>query len=303
MLRINMSKQKILKHKASKKLLLPIISSLFALGFTHSALAKVELKLDGDILQGSMVVGKTTPNSKVFFDDDPLKVSRHGLFTFGFSRDDESNHKLLIVNENNEKLVQYLKPKSRTYNVQRIEGIDKKIMSPSKEALAQIKSDGIKIRAARAIASDNIDFAHGFKAPATGRITGVYGSQRIYNGVPKNPHYGLDYAGPKGTSVFAPAAGVITLWEPAMFYSGGTLVIDHGHGITSTFLHLSDSKVQVGDRVLQGQDVAMIGSTGRSTGPHLDWRINWHNVRLDPALVLNLKNMKTFKQKKQQSAE
>ncbi|WNC66779.1 M23 family metallopeptidase [Thalassotalea nanhaiensis] len=280
-----------------------VVSGLLLACLSQSIQAKVSLELDGEITQGGLVVGKTSPGNEVYYDKDPLKVSRHGLFTLGFSRDDDQTHELKIIKSDGQKLVQYLTPTKRKYNVQSIEGIDKKIMEPSAEALKQIAKDSIQIRAARAISSDNIDFAHGFKAPATGRITGVYGSQRIYNGVPKNPHYGLDYAGPKGTAVKSPAAGVITLWAPNMFYSGGTLIIDHGHGITSTFLHLSASKVDVGDKVLQGQPIAEIGSTGRSTGPHLDWRVNWHNVRLDPALALTLPNSHTFKPKKTKAAE
>ncbi|WNC70508.1 M23 family metallopeptidase [Thalassotalea psychrophila] len=280
-----------------------VVTGLLFVCLSQSVQAKVLLELDGDITQGGLVVGSTNPGNAVYLDKDPLKVSRHGLFTLGFSRDDDKTHELKIVKTDGEKLLQYLTPTKRKYNVQSIEGIDKKIMEPSAEALKQIAKDSIQIRAARAISSDNIDFAHGFKAPATGRITGVYGSQRIYNGVPKNPHYGLDYAGPKGTAVKSPAAGIITLWSPNMFYSGGTLIIDHGHGITSTFLHLSASKVEVGDKVLQGQPIAEIGSTGRSTGPHLDWRVNWHNVRLDPALALTLPNSHTFKAKKTKAAE
>ncbi|WP_228445393.1 M23 family metallopeptidase [Thalassotalea sp. HSM 43] len=280
-----------------------IVASVLSLAFAGSVAAKVDLRLEGDIIQGGLIVGQTSEGNQVFIDNDPLKVSRHGLFAFGFSRDDSKTHELKVVAADGEEYKQYLTPKKREYNIQKIEGIDKKIMEPSADALKRIKQDGIKIRAARAIASDNIDFAHGFKAPATGQITGVYGSQRIYNGVPKNPHYGLDYAGPKGTAVQAPAAGIVTLWVPDMFYSGGTLVIDHGHGITSTFLHLSASKVDIGDRVKQGQDVAEIGSTGRSTGPHLDWRVNWHNVRLDPALALKIPNFETFKAKSEETTE
>lgn len=280
-----------------------LVSGLLLVCLSQTVQAKVLLELDGEIKQGGLVVGITSPGNEVYFDKDPLKVSRHGLFTLGFSRDDEQTHELKIVKTDGNKLVQYLTPSKRKYNVQSIEGIDKKIMQPSAKALKQITKDSIQIRAARAISSDNIDFAHGFKAPHSGRITGVYGSQRIYNGVPKNPHYGLDYAGPKGTAVNSPAAGIITLWSPNMFYSGGTLIIDHGHGITSTFLHLSASRVEVGDKVLQGQAIAEIGSTGRSTGPHLDWRVNWHNVRLDPALALTLPNSHTFKTKKTKAVE
>lgn len=279
----------------NKKTITNILATISLLALSNVSYAKVDFKLEGEVIQGSLLVGQTTPGSHVYYDEAPLKLSRHGYFTFGFSRDDVETHKLYIKTKTGEQLTQYLTPKTREYNIQKVEGIDKKIMQPSPEALERIGQDSIQIRAARAVASDNIDFAHGFKAPAKGRITGVYGSQRFYNGVPKNPHFGLDYAGPEGTLVKAPAAGIVTLWVPDMFYSGGTLIIDHGHGITSTFLHLSGSKVKVGERVKQGQNVAMIGTTGRSTGPHLDWRVNWHNVRLDPAFALKLPNFHTYK--------
>ncbi len=258
------------------------------------AFAKIDLDLSGEVIQGSLIVGRTNANNNVLLNGESLKVSNHGYFVFGFSRDETKEHTLKISNNAGETLTKSLTPAVREYNIQRVEGISKKIMNPDPKAIERSRKDSKKIKAVRAITSDQIDFAHGFKAPAKGRITGVYGSQRVYNGVPKNPHFGLDYAGPKGTPVVAPAAGTVTLWVPDMFYSGGTLVIDHGHGVTSTFLHLSASNVDVGDKVLQGQEVAKIGSTGRSTGPHLDWRINWHQMRLDPALVLKLKNFHTF---------
>ncbi|TKB44905.1 M23 family metallopeptidase [Thalassotalea mangrovi] len=251
------------------------------------------LELQGEVTQGSLMVGKTQPGNQVYLDDRALKVSRHGLFTFGFSRDDDTNYQLKIKSED-EQLIKSLKPAKREYNIQRVNGIAKKIMNPDPKDIERARQDSKQIGKVRSVAADNIDFAHGFIAPSKGRITGVYGSQRVYNGKPGNPHYGLDYAGKTGTVIQAPAAGVVTLWVPDMFYSGGTLVIDHGHGVTSTFLHLSGSLVKEGDNVLQGQKIAKIGSTGRSTGPHLDWRVNWFNVKLDPALVLTLPNMQTF---------
>ena len=164
-----------------------------------------------------------------------------------------------------------------------------KIMNPNKKAISRVGEDNKKIRAARKTDSDLTAFAQGFISPIDGIITGVYGSQRYYNGVPKTPHYGLDYAGDKGDPVKAPADGVVLMYVSDMFYSGGTMIIDHGHGVTSTFLHLSGSYVKEGDKVSQGQVVAAVGASGRATGPHLDWRINWFSMRLDPALVLKLK--------------
>lgn len=261
---------------------------------SYQSLAEIKLELRGELTQGSLIVGKTDKNNTVLLNDKALKVSPHGYFVFGFSRDETSPHNLVIQNLAGEIVQEKLTPTVREYKIQRVEGISKKIMNPNPKAVERSRKDSKQIKAVRAVSSDRIDFAHGFKAPAKGRITGVYGSQRVYNGVPKNPHFGLDYAGPTGTQVLSPAAGEVTLWVPDMFYSGGTLVIDHGHGVTSTFLHLSASDVKVGDKVIQGQAIAKIGSTGRSTGPHLDWRINWHNVRLDPALALKLENYKTF---------
>ena len=173
--------------------------------------------------------------------------------------------------------------------MQRIEGIKKSIMQPNPKAIARSQQDSKQIKIARKISSDITSFANGFIPPIKGKITGVYGSQRIYNGVPKRPHFGLDYAGNIGDPVKAPASGKILLWVPDMFYSGGTLIIDHGHGVSSTMLHLSKSYVKKGDIVNQGDVIAAVGNSGRVTGPHLDWRINWFDVKIDPALVLKIK--------------
>jgi murein DD-endopeptidase MepM/ murein hydrolase activator NlpD len=161
-------------------------------------------------------------------------------------------------------------------------------MNPDPKDQKRAKEDSIAIGKVSKVSSELTAFSNGFIAPRNARLTGVYGSQRFYNGEPKNPHYGVDYAGKIGAEVKAPADGKILLWVPDMFYSGGTMVIDHGHGITSNFLHLSDSLVNVGDMVKQGQVVAKVGNSGRVTGPHLDWRMNWHNVRFDPQLAMKI---------------
>ena len=159
-------------------------------------------------------------------------------------------------------------------------------VEPPPEQLQRIRSDSAVVREARRSVTAKTDFLSGFIKPLEGPITGVYGSQRVYNGVPKSPHYGLDYAAPTGTIVNAPASGLVRLAHPDLFYSGGTLIIDHGHGLTSSFLHLSDILVSEGSVVQRGDAIAKVGATGRATGPHLDWRMNWRNVRIDPALVL-----------------
>jgi len=252
--------------------------------FIQSAFA--EIRLSGEIKQGALVIGKTAKNNIVTFDDKVLPLSKNGDYVFGFGRDDDKNHHLLITYPNGKTEKKTLTPAKREYKIQRIEGISKKIMNPNAKANTRAKQDGIQVRTARKTLSDKTDFSQGFIAPIKGTITGVYGSQRVFNGVPKRPHFGLDYAGKTGDPVKAPAAGKIVLFVPDMFYSGGTMIIDHGHGITSSFLHLSKSYVKTGDEVTKGQVVAAVGASGRATGPHLDWRINWFNIRLDPALAL-----------------
>ena len=246
----------------------------------------------GEIQQGGLVVGKTLPNNTVTLNGKSISVSDQGDYTFGFSRDDVTNYKLVITAVNGDRVEKTITPAKREYKIQRIEGIKKSIMQPNPKAVTRSRQDSKQVKAARTIASDLTFFAQGFIAPIEGTITGVYGSQRVYNGVPKNPHFGLDYAGDIGDPVKAPAAGKVLLWVPDMFYSGGTMIIDHGQGVSSTFLHLSNSYVKQGDNVKQGQVVAAVGNSGRVTGPHLDWRINWFGVKIDPALVLKLVPLK-----------
>lgn len=257
-----------------------------------SAFASAEEKLTEQFFQGALIVGKTAPENKVLLNGKALKVSKNGDYALGFSRDEKNNSELIIIKPDGTQENRLLKPLKREYNIQKVTGISKKIMNPNKKAVTRVGEDNKKIRAARKIDSNLTAFAEGFIAPIDGIITGVYGSQRYYNGVPKTPHYGLDYAGKTGDPVKSPADGTVLMYVPDMFYSGGTMIIDHGHGVSSTFLHLSDSYVKVGDKVSKGELVAAVGSSGRATGPHLDWRINWFNMRLDPALVLKLKPLK-----------
>jgi murein DD-endopeptidase MepM/ murein hydrolase activator NlpD len=267
----------------SKKQLVALMLVLIMPTFSFASIV-----LSGDIKQGALLIGKTSPNSVVTFDGKPLKVSKQGDYVFGFNRDDIKNHQLVVVDPKGVTHHKTLTPAKREYKIQRVEGIKRAIMKPDPKAVARAQKDSKQVKQARKISSNYTAFATGFIKPINGTVTGVYGSQRFYNGKPGSPHYGLDYAGKTGDPVKTPADGKVLLWEPSMFYSGGTMIIDHGHGVSSTFLHLSASKVKVGDTVKQGEVVASVGASGRATGPHLDWRINWHNVRIDPALVLNL---------------
>lgn len=268
-----------------------LVSTCF---FSLKAIAanQINVELSGEVKQGGYILGKTDANNTVELDGKDLALSNNGDFVFGFSRDDKTSHTLLIKSPDGQVFTETLTPETRQYNIQRVEGIAKKIMKPNPVAVARAKKDSGQVKAARANFTENIAFANGFIAPIKGTITGVYGSQRFYNGVPKSPHYGLDYAGKTGDPVKAPADGTVVLYVPDMFYSGGTMIIDHGFGVTSSFLHLSDSYVKVGDKVRQSDVVAAIGSSGRATGPHLDWRINWFQMRLDPMLVLKTNPIK-----------
>ncbi len=242
--------------------------------------------LEGKMAQGALVRGTTEPGSEISLDGKPLRVNKAGQFAFGFERDATPEHQLAIryPDGNTEELS--LKVIAQDYRISRLTGISKKIMEPNPDDVARAKKDSQMVREARDTDSDLDAFAGKFIWPVTGRISGVYGSQRVYNGVAGNPHYGVDVARPTGTVVVAPADGVITLAVPDMFYSGGTMIIDHGLGVSSSFLHLSKLYVTPGTKVKQGQKVAEIGATGRVTGPHLDWRLNWYQMRLDPQTVV-----------------
>lgn len=238
--------------------------------------------------QGVFTWAKVAPGSEVALDGEALDVLESGWFLLGFSRDAKEKALLEITGETNCR--QALTIASRDYRISRVEGVPKRTVTPSKEHLNRIARERKLVRAAKAKRYDRPEFMqaviHGLSWPLTGRISGVYGSQRVYNGVPGNPHYGVDVARPTGTAVKAPGPGVITLAEPDLFYSGGTVILDHGYGLSSSFLHLSKVLVQVGQEVKAGDVIGEVGATGRATGPHLDWRMSWRNRRVDPQLLV-----------------
>jgi murein DD-endopeptidase MepM/ murein hydrolase activator NlpD len=244
------------------------------------------LELKGEMTQGSLIRGQVAVGHQVWLNEKPLKVSAGGYFAFGFGRDAKLTQQLKWLDNKGVQHVHRLKLLPRTYNIQKIEGIPSKYVSPPKQVSARIQLDNQQVAKARTLDDERTDFYSDFIWPAAGPISGVYGSQRVFNGTPKRPHFGVDVASPIGTPVYAPANGIVTLFVPDMYYSGGTMIIDHGHGVSSTFLHLSKGHVEAGSAVIQGDLVAEIGATGRATGPHLDWRINWFKERLDPALLV-----------------
>ncbi|WP_299082902.1 M23 family metallopeptidase [uncultured Paraglaciecola sp.] len=245
-----------------------------------------ELQLKGELTQGSLMRGQVPVGFQVWLNEQPLKISAEGYFVFGFGRDARLTQQLKWVDNQGVTHSKPMELKARSYKIQKIEGVASKYVSPPKKVTERIRQDNLQVAKARTLNDNRSDFYGDFIWPAAGPISGVYGSQRVFNGTPKRPHFGVDVAAPTGTAVHAPANGIVTLFVPDMYYSGGTMIIDHGHGVSSTFLHLSKGHVAAGTKVKQGDLVAEIGATGRATGPHLDWRINWFKQRLDPALLV-----------------
>jgi murein DD-endopeptidase MepM/ murein hydrolase activator NlpD len=272
----------ILKKNKVKKFFLII----FIFFVTNSAFA---LQLNGRFYQGNLIIGKTEPKSKVFIDKKEIQVSKKGFFAFGLNKD-RKNDILIEVIFNGKKQELTKKILKKKYKIQKINGLPKKQVTPPQEVYQRIKDDNKLIVKARSINSNLEFFSNKFNVPLENSIiTGVYGSQRILNGIPKSHHYGLDFAANEGTNILAMLDGVVTLSEKDLYYTGGTVVFDHGHGVSTLYMHMKDIYVKKGQNIKQGDVIGTVGKTGRSTGPHLDIRLNWFDVKLDPASVLNIK--------------
>lgn len=243
------------------------------------------VSFEGDFVQGGLVLGTAPQGAKVYLDGVELRVGAEGRFVMGFGRDHPGDALLWVICPDGSDETLPLQVAVRSYDVQRIDGLPPKYVEPPAEVLERIRVENERIAVARRLDTPEGFFESGFVWPAAGRITGVYGSQRILNGEPKRPHFGVDIAAPLGTAVYAPAGGIVRLAEEDLYYTGGTIILDHGFGLSSAFLHLQRLKVSPGDRVEQGEIIATVGASGRATGPHLDWRVNWFEERLDPALL------------------
>ena len=263
-----------------------ILISLIFLLITTSSFA---VTFEGKFIQGSFILGKTEPGSEVFIDKEKVKVTSDGYFVFGLSRDRKYDVVITLSKDGNkQKIVK--KVQKRKYNIQRIDGLEEEKVTPPEEVYERIKKENKLIAKARAIDSDLDFFKDKFIVPVEDAIiTGVYGSQRILNDKPKWPHYGLDFAQDEGTLVKAMISGTVTLAEPDLYYSGGTLIFDHGHGISTLYMHMHEIFVEKGQKINQGDIIGTVGSTGRATGAHLDVRLNWFQTRLDPKTALNIK--------------
>ena len=262
-----------------------IITRLFFLIILLAPSQSNAVEFKGKFLQGHYIIGVTDPSAKIIVDKKSVKVSQDGYFVFGIDRDRKFDVTITkIIDGKKEKIIK--KVLKRKYNIQRIDGLEESKVTPPESVYKRIREENNKIGEARAINSDLPFFKNQFIMPVEGIISGVYGSQRILNGKPKWPHYGIDIAAKKGTKIKSSGTGIVTMAEDDLYYTGGTVIMDHGHGISTIYSHLESLNVKVGDEILQGDIIGTVGSTGRSTGPHLDFRINWFQTRLDPMSVL-----------------
>ncbi len=263
-----------------------IIFKLFFFIFFFQTLNLEAIEFKGKFLQGHYIIGVTDPSAKIIIDKKKVKVSKDGFFVFGLDRDRKFD--VTITKDLNGKKETIVKKiLKRKYNIQRINGLPESKVTPPETVYKRIKEENNKIGQARSINSNLPFFKNQFIMPVEGIISGIYGSQRILNGKPKWPHYGIDIAAKRGTMIKSSGSGTVTMAEDDLYYTGGTIIMDHGHGISTIYSHLENVLVSVGDKINQGDIIGTVGSTGRSTGPHLDFRINWFQTRLDPMSVLN----------------
>jgi hypothetical protein len=246
-------------------------------------------RLPASASQGAMVIGNTHPAAIVEYAGRTLRVTPYGSFVFGIGRDATDEVVVRIKQPATGWIEHRIVVTPRDWPIERIDGVPPATVNPPRAIAERIEREQARVAEARTRDDDRTGFAQAFIWPAQGRISGRFGNQRVYNGTPKAPHSGMDIAVPAGTPVKAPADGLVTFADPDLYLTGGTLVLDHGHGISSNFLHLSRIDVKVGDSVKQGDVIAATGATGRVTGPHLHWGMNWFDVRLDPLLALERK--------------
>jgi murein DD-endopeptidase MepM/ murein hydrolase activator NlpD len=245
----------------------------------------IDIELTGNFTQGGMAVGRTAPGSKVSLDGGELPVSADGRFVLGFTREAPPNATLVIVAPDGRQERRVLSISRRSFETQRVDGLPEPTVNPPPAILARIKAEIAKVVALRQHPTLRTDFAAVWQWPAIGPITGVFGSQRILNGQPSTPHFGVDIGAPAGAPVHAPVGGTVILAEE-LYLTGNTVIIDHGLGVTSTYAHLSSMAVKPGDRLAPDQLIGTVGATGRATGPHLHWGLNVGQVRVDPALLV-----------------
>ena len=270
----------------------PKIGTVLTAFFMLSAFASgnkpvLAVDLQGTAVQGGLMWGQVDAGAEISLDNEPVKVGPDGHFVIGFGRDNAPEARLVIRHRDGHREEKALVIAAREFDIERVNGLPPKTVTPPPEWKERRARETGMVGEARSHLTDALDWLSGFARPAEGRFSGFYGSQRILNDQPRSPHYGLDIAAPVGTPIVAPAAGTIRLAVPDFLLEGGIVIIDHGYGVTSTLFHMNSVDVKVGARVEKGDPIGTIGQTGRASGPHVDWRVNWRNVRLDPMLLIN----------------
>jgi murein DD-endopeptidase MepM/ murein hydrolase activator NlpD len=243
----------------------------------------VRFSITGSMQQGSLAMGSAPPGSIAALDGRPLRITADGRFAFGFGPDQTKAVQITVRYPDCGGDTRSYTPTVRTYDIQHVNGLPQHTVTPPPEVNERIAHEAELIYLARLTDSAGSDFLSGFDWPAPGIESGIFGSQRIDNGTPMSPHYGVDMAAPTGTPIHAPADGVVSLSDD-YYLNGGFTLIDHGQGVSTSYLHQSKRLVKPGDAVKRGQRIGLIGATGRATGPHLHWAMNWFQVRLDPSL-------------------
>ena len=259
-------------------LLLPLLVSAPTLAF--------DISLTGRSEQGGLIVGIVPPGARVSFGARDVPVTDKGRFLLGLDRDAPAEASLTVTASDGTRVDRKLTIAPRAWQIEKVDGVPQQLVTPDPETLAQILAENKLMVAARAQLELVPYFETGLIRPAEGRVSGIFGSQRILNGTPGSPHVGLDIAGPTGTPVHAAADGVVALRKEIMIMTGNTVVLNHGHGLETVYIHLSAIKVSDGQRVKQGDVIGLIGMTGRANGPHLHFGVTWFDKRLDPETVM-----------------
>lgn len=249
------------------------------------ALPCVAATVPASMSQGALVEATVPAGSTATVNGKSVHVGADGMLVFGAGRDEKGPITVVVTHPDGQRDTKRIAVTPRAWPVERVNGVPPKTVNPPPDIAARIQREQAEVAAARQRDDEREDFAQGFIWPVKGRISGRFGSQRIFNGTPKSPHPGMDIAVPEGTPVKAPASGIVTFAKPGLYLTGGTVLIDHGFGVSSNFLHLSRLDVKVGQHVQQGDVIGAAGMTGRATGPHLHWGVNWFEVRLDPMLL------------------
>ncbi len=283
--------QQLIARPHRRQALLAGLASLAVPGTALSQNDALPLRLDGRLIQGGAAIGQTAPGATVFVDGEEVgQASADGWFVVGFDRDAAAEVVVQVAGQGAQ-AGRSLTIQSGDFDIQRINGLPQDQVTPTApELLARIRQEAVRKQAGFASRADRTDFRQGFILPLSDfRLSGRFGGQRILNGVPARPHYGVDMAAPVGTPVMAPAGAEVVFAETGLHYEGGLIMLDHGQGLVSAYLHLSQVHVRPGQSVVQGEVIAAVGAEGRATGPHLCWRMKWRDRNLNPLSLVGFR--------------